>query len=774
MKNNLLLTITILLLLFSCNKKSNTESIYVKNTQELNQAISQATAGDEIVLANGVWQNVQLKFFGRGTKKKPITLRAETLGEVYIEGQSYLHLGGENLVVSGLYFRNGYTPSNGIIRYKIGADSVANHCRVTSCVIENFTQPNRSVNDQWIEFYGRHNQMDHCYIAGKSNDGTTLMVYHDGNENTNNHHQIVNNYFGPRPPKGGPRAETIRLGGSETQMTPGRVNISNNYFEACNGEVEIISDKTNYNSYKHNIFYKCEGSLVLRHGNYATVDGNIFIGGDESDFYGGIRLVNTGHWITNNYFYKIKGAEFRSPLAIMNGIPMTPLNRYKQVTDAVIAYNSWVDCKSPWQIGIGQNRESVNVLPASEIRSAPPIRTTMANNLIYNTKADEAPLVNHDDMDGILFKNNIIDNNGSEYTAFDVLQNKRIRMKQVNEWLYVPEDVQNEFLNEVYEGYDFGRIQQDLFGASRAEKSRVGAIKQLAAAEAFRIDKKQYGPQWFSPDKAVNGPNVLTASSAEGELANIIAQAHPGDIIELSDELYTIDSPLKIDKEISIRAAGENKVQLVFKGEENTPAFEMHPKGQLTLSSVKLSGNGKNYAFASLKDNMSSLYNLSVKNSEISDFDYVLKAYKYSFSEYISFKSTVIKNCHNGLELSAEDDDQGEYNAENMYIVDCEFEKVGQNVIDYYRGGYDESTVGGKLVIKGSTFTRSGGQEKSGVLINTYGIINVDISNNTFIDNPVELVARLWGAKNNTAVDNTIENSGRIISEHNLPLKLIY
>ena len=70
-------------------------------------------------------------------------------------------------------------------------------------------------------------------------------------------------------------------------MTAGRVNVSNNYFEACNGEVEIISDKTNYNSFTHNVFYKCEGSLVLRHSNYATVDGNIFIGGDDSDFYGG-------------------------------------------------------------------------------------------------------------------------------------------------------------------------------------------------------------------------------------------------------------------------------------------------------------------------------------------------------------------------------------------------------------------------------------------------------------------------------------------------------
>ena len=77
-------------------------------------------------------------------------------------------------------------------------------------------------------------------------------------------------------------------------------------------------------------------------------------------------------------------------------------------------------------------------------------------------------------------------------------------------------------------------------------------------------------------------------------------------------------------------------------------------------------------------------------------------------------------------------------------------------------------------MVKGCTFTRSGSGEENGVLINNYGIINVDISNNTFIDNRVELIARLWGAKNNSESNNNFRNSGRIVTEHNLPLKLMY
>lgn len=760
------------MLMFSCSINSKQERIFVQDIHELNQAISQATPGGEIVLANGVWKDVQIRFYGLGTQEDRITLRAETPGEVYLEGQSFLHLGGEHLIVSGLYFRNGYTPARGIIRYKIGSDSVANNSRVTGCVIEGFTRPNRWENDRWIEFYGKHNQLDHCYIAGKANDGTTLMVYHDGNEHTDSYHQIVSNYFGPRPRKGGPRAETVRFGGSETSMTPGRVNVSDNYFEACNGEVEIISDKTNYNSFKNNIFYKCEGSLVLRHADYGTVDGNIFIGGDESGFYGGVRIVNTGHWITNNYFFKISGEEFRSPLAIMNGIPKSPLNRYRQVTDVVVAHNTWVDCKSPWQIGIGQNRASADVLPASEIRSATPIRTTIANNLIFNTQADESPLVDHDSIDGILFKNNIIDNNGSEYLQFGVLRNERIKMKQVNEWLFAPEDAQNESLDDVFEGYDFGRIQQDLFGVSRAERSRIGAMIQLAAAEIFVIDKRKYGPEWFSTDKVAVEPEILTASSAEGELADIIDQARSGDIIELSDKVYAIGTSLKIDKEITIRSRGKSSVQIVFTGEEISPAFEMNPKGIIHLQNLSLKGQNNQLAFAPLEENMSSAYKLFIDNCVIGDFACVLKASKGSFADSIIFSNTTIRNCENGIVLAA--DDKGDYNAEMVTFEQCEFVNIRRNVIHFYRGGYDESTIGGFLTLCNNTFTACGQNEESGILIKTPGIINVIITDNAFRDNPVELVALLWGAKNNRHSGNTISNSGKIEVQQNMALKLLY
>ncbi|MFD1295001.1 chondroitinase-B domain-containing protein [Lutibacter holmesii] len=772
MKHTLLLFIATLLLI-SCTNNSNKNNIYVKDINELKKAIKLAVPGNEIVLANGVWSNAEINFYGNGTKEKPITLRAETSGKVFIEGNSYLHLGGTYLVVDGLFFRNGYSPKSAIIRYMIGKDTVAYNCKVTNTVINGFTKPSRLTNDKWIEFYGKHNQLDHCYIAGKANDGETVRVFFTGNEHIKNHHQITNNYFGPRPRKGGARAETIRVGDSKTRVSPSFLNVSNNYFEACNGEVEIISDKTNFNTYKNNIFYKCEGSLVLRHGSYATVDSNIFIGGDESDFYGGIRVVNTGHFITNNYFYKIKGSAFRTPLAIMNGIPMTPLNRYKQVTDVVIANNTWVDCKSPWQIGIGQNLKSADVLPPSEIRSAPPIRSIVANNIIYNTTIDATPIINHSTMEGIQFKNNLIDNNGANYSEYDVLQNGTIKMKKINNWLYAPIATQNTPLNNVFNGYEFEKIQQDIFGSSRKEKNSIGAINELSVAENFRIEKKNYGPKWFSTEKNKVEPVTYKASSIEGELAKIIKKATNGAIIELTDTLYTISSSIKIDKNISIRSKNnKNKTQLVFKGAQNTPLFEMNSKGNLKLENLLLKGQPTTNAFTPLQENMFSAYNISTKNCVITDFNYVLKAYKGSFSDSLSIQKTTIKNCKNGFVLAA--DEKGDYNAEMFTITNSKFINVQKNCINFYRGGYDESTIGGFLTITNSLFSNCGIAEKSNVLLKTRGIINVQISGNTFKNNPIEFAAILWGEKNNHHQNNTLINSGKIKVEEQQKLEILY
>ena len=113
-----LLIISLVFMMVSCQNDmstTNRSGNKVTNAAELKSAIANATAGDNIILANGVWKDVQIDFRGKGTKGKPISLLAETPGQVFIEGQSCLKLGGEYLNVDGLYFRNGYTPESVVI-----------------------------------------------------------------------------------------------------------------------------------------------------------------------------------------------------------------------------------------------------------------------------------------------------------------------------------------------------------------------------------------------------------------------------------------------------------------------------------------------------------------------------------------------------------------------------------------------------------------------------------------------------------------------------------
>ncbi len=757
---------TFLILFIVCKALAQTNNIKVTNINELNSAIKNSNPGDNIVLANGVWKDVEIKFYGKGTKEKPITLTAEAQGKVSIEGVSNLKIGGSYLIVKNLYFKNGHTPTKNVIQFKIDNNRIANNCTVTQCVIEEFTQPDRDVSDHWVEFWGRHNEFSNNYLTGKSNFGPTIMIRLEGNENIYNYHKIINNHFGPRPRKGGPHGETIQLGDSGTSMTPSHTLVANNFFDRCNGEIEIISSKSNFNEFRNNVFFESEGSLVLRHGNYAIIDGNVFIGNDNSKFIGGIRVINTGHWITNNYFYKINGDAFRSALAVMNGIPKSPLNRYNQVTDVVVAHNSFIDCKSPWQFSVGSNVSQSDVLPATEIRSARPERVEIANNLIYNNVADTFPIVNYDKVDGVNFNNNIINNENKGEVKPEGLITKTVSITKKSNNLFVP----NENMKDVYMGFDFETITKDLFGNDRTTNNSIGAIVNPVKENAVLIDKSKFGTSWFNPEKAKAKSKTINVSTSE-ELINKLKEANSGDIISLNKGTFKLNTSLVIDKAISI-VSKNKKSQLVFSSEST--AFEMHPKGYLTLKNVVLTGNKSQNTFKTLDKNMSKAYNLHLDNVEIKNFKSVLEVSKGSFADSITVANSVIKNCERGFMLNKEKNDGGDYNAEFVIITNTTFDGIQEVVLDYYRGGYDESTIGGNLTLKNNTFTNSGNAEKDQILIKNRGIVNVEFANNTFKNNPVKVIAILWGEKGQEPGENTIINSGNIEVVQNLELKLMY
>ena len=163
--------------------------------------------------------------------------------------------------------------------------------------------------------------------------------------------------------------------------------VENNYFERCNGEVEIISNKSGGNVFRGNVFLESRGTLTLRHGNDNLVENNVFLG-NGVDHTGGIRVINKRQTIRNNYLQGLAGYRFGSALTIMNGVPDSPINRYHQVEDSVIENNTIID-SAHIELAAGSDEE----------RSAVPITTVLRTT--WFTTGTEKIFTVHDDISGI-------------------------------------------------------------------------------------------------------------------------------------------------------------------------------------------------------------------------------------------------------------------------------------------------------------------------------------------------------------------------------------
>ena len=228
----------------------NAAKYFVASVSEFNTALGQVQPGDSIVMKAQVWTNAKIIFQKNGTQQDSIYLVSEIPGKVILSGTSTLRIAGKYLVVDGLYFTNGYSDDGGVIEFRNGSNN-AQYCRLTNTAIINYNPSNSSTDYKWISLYGDHNRVDHCYLKGKTHSGTTLVVWLSS---TPNYHLIDHNYFAFRPELGVNGGETIRVGTSDWSMYDSYTTVEYNYFEECNGEIEIISNKSCENIYRYNTF----------------------------------------------------------------------------------------------------------------------------------------------------------------------------------------------------------------------------------------------------------------------------------------------------------------------------------------------------------------------------------------------------------------------------------------------------------------------------------------------------------------------------------------
>lgn len=313
---------------------------------EIAAAAKIAAPGDVLVMKDGTWTDTKIVFEASGTEAQPITLRAETPGKTVITGASTLRIAGQHLVVDGLSFER-CTSAEDVCEFRAHSKRHAFHSRLTNCAFIDCNPPDAKTETRWVSLYGADNRVDHCYVAGKTNRGTTLVVWL-GKDAVR--HRIDRNHFGPRPRLKVNGGETIRVGDSKTAEVAAQCVVEENLFEECNGEVEIVSNKSSENTYRGNTFLRCEGALTLRHGHACTVEGNIFLG-ENAPRTGGVRVIDADHRVVNNSFFDLTGEGTRAALCMMNGIVNSKVNGYFQVRRAKIEANVFVNCRETFVLG---------------------------------------------------------------------------------------------------------------------------------------------------------------------------------------------------------------------------------------------------------------------------------------------------------------------------------------------------------------------------------------------------------------------------------------
>jgi poly(beta-D-mannuronate) lyase len=682
----------------------------VHDIDDFKKYVSKLQPGDDLVLANGLWSDVELVFEGHGTKDKPISLRAETAGKVFISGLSNLRLAGEHLIVKGLVFKEGHSPTKEVVSFRKNKNTFGNNIRFTENVIDSFNKPNRQDEDSWIVLHGKNNRVDHNHIVGKTNKGPSLIVRLNAKQSEENNHLIDHNYFGHRPTLGGNGGETMRIGVSQTSRVSSYTKIFRNYFEHCDGEVEIISNKSERNTITENVFFESQGSVVFRHGGHNVISRNVFFGNGLPNT-GGVRVINNDQQVFDNYFEGLRGQKFNAGLTIMNGVPNSPQNRYHQVDGGIIRNNSFIDVDHIG-LGVGSDQE----------RSAAPVNTSVTNNLVTSSNNDLVGIF--DDISGIEFKGNISDKKNAEPLKAKVVS--RLKFERAENGLLYP----------------------------------TKKVKAGAPADLNPVKRKETGAAWYpKPKRELEERAPIAVAATASALKEAVANSTDGDALVLAQGTYDLAEPLVINHRLTIQSANEGQSIIKVK---NGPAFELLAGADLHIDGVHFEQANQIfpviYAPGYRYDGKYSLTlnNISAKGITKGKNGPLLASSSESFADLIDVNGLSVSSWDAPVFMLNAQGLNGWYLADRLQIKDSSFKDVQGPIANYGRDGRDESTFGPSFQLVDSTL------ENVQQILTLDGIDGFDYSNNQVSKSgEVKVQQRVLGYPF-TMDDNTIKSTGKV------------
>jgi len=387
MKKNILIT-----LIFLCSITITFAETYkVKSLEDFKSIAEKLVAGDKVIIQNGNYTNWFIELNNKGTAEKPIIIMAETNGQVVFSGdveRTIFKITGNFIYLQGINFKTCVLKkaekSTGVL---IELNGTSN-CKVSHCNFESNVVKSQFMPLVVISGNGESNKIDSCnFTSNVDNQDVQIKVTKESFPlNT----KIIHNSFSFKNKvswKNGNGGECVQVGqdpvllGNQTPKT----FVSENTFTACNGENEVISNKSSGNSYTKNHFKNNDGELVMRGGHDCIISDNTFEGGT-----GGIRINGTGHLVTNNKITGIKTA-----IRLMYGMAKgkTETGFYISASNCKITNNTISNADTGILVGDSKNADwtgkfDVKKYPSPVLQNVQPFDNEIYGNHFKNVKIE--------------------------------------------------------------------------------------------------------------------------------------------------------------------------------------------------------------------------------------------------------------------------------------------------------------------------------------------------------------------------------------------------
>ncbi|MEO6520080.1 MAG: chondroitinase-B domain-containing protein [Mucilaginibacter sp.] len=356
----------------------------IHNEQEFNTISAQLKAGDNVTIANGIYTPWSITINTAGTAAKPITIQAQTVGKVTFTGDTdhpIFQLTGAYTVLSGITF-TGCNILKADKKEGVLVDLFnSKHCRLTNCTFTKNTAKSQFMPIVMISGTGEYNQVDHCtFCENIDNQEVQIRIL---KQSSPQYSMVNNNIFKNKDHvswKNFNGGECVQIGQDPILLglSISKTTVRENTFIRCNGEPEVISNKSSQNIIAKNYFEDCEGELVMRGGHDCLIDSNTIKGSSC-----GIRVNGTGHTITHNNISNVK-----TGIRLMYGMAKgkAEIGFYIAASDCVIKNNHIENCTTGILIGDSKNADwtgkfDTNRYPSRVMQDVAPYNNTLGDNV---------------------------------------------------------------------------------------------------------------------------------------------------------------------------------------------------------------------------------------------------------------------------------------------------------------------------------------------------------------------------------------------------------